>query len=64
MPVFITGLDIFETYNAGGVKAIYGRNPSDKWHQLWKTDRVKVITKSRIFSPPIKVGFIVMRVFL
>ena len=57
-PVFITGLDIYETYHAGGVKAIYGRDPSDKWRPLWKTDRVQAITTSRVFSPPIKVGFI------
>ena len=53
--LFITGLDIYETYHAGGVKAILGKDPAGKWRHLWKTEQVQVIHNSRIFSPPIQV---------
>lgn len=56
--LFVHGLDIYETYHAGGVKAILGKDPAGKWKQLWKTEQVQVIHNSRIFSPPLqKLGF-------
>ncbi|XP_053390567.1 speckle-type POZ protein-like isoform X2 [Mercenaria mercenaria] len=50
-PVYVTGIDIYETYHAGGVKAIKALGDDGKWHTLWKIDRVTVIKSSRIFSP-------------
>ncbi|XP_060602914.1 uncharacterized protein LOC132755993 isoform X1 [Ruditapes philippinarum] len=49
--VFVTGMDIYETYHAGGVKAIKALGEDGKWHNLWKTDRVTVIKSSRVFKP-------------
>lgn len=53
--IYVTGIDIYETYHAGGVKAISGKGESSPWHTLWSTDQVEVITNSRIFSPPLQI---------
>jgi hypothetical protein len=53
--VSITGVEIYETSNAGMVKAIkalYGGS----WTTLWSTTTVQSITTVRIFSPTLSVG--------
>ena len=51
----MSGLDIYETLNAGGVKRISGKTPSGEWEVLWETDQVERIQTARIFSPPLQV---------
>ena len=58
MAVYITGIEIYETYHAGGVKAILGKADEGQWQTLWTTQQVEVITKARIFSPPLKVNLL------
>ena len=48
-------IDIYETFHAGGVKAVLAKDPGGQWQQLWKTESVENIEQARIFSPPIKV---------
>ncbi|XP_067650151.1 uncharacterized protein [Haliotis asinina] len=53
--LYITQVDIYETFHAGGVKEVSARNPStSSWDVLWQVTSVSVITSSRIFSPPIQ----------
>ncbi|KAH3727841.1 hypothetical protein DPMN_053786 [Dreissena polymorpha] len=49
--VYVTKLDVYETFNAGGVKAIRCFDVSEEWITLWSTDKVSVFEYSRIFSP-------------
>ena len=51
----MTGLDIYETYHAGGVKAIFGKDPAGSWKQMWRTEGIQVLHSSRIFTPPLQV---------
>ncbi|XP_053390591.1 uncharacterized protein LOC123562101 [Mercenaria mercenaria] len=53
--VKVKGIDIYETYHAGGVTAIRGLSAKGSWETLWKTDKPEVITSSRIFSPKLHV---------
>lgn len=56
--LYVTAIDIYETFHAGGVKAISGKDPGGAWVTLWSTDAVSVIGQARIFSPTLqKVGF-------
>ena len=48
---FIKHLDIYETFNAGCVIKIMGRDPDGSWQTLWNATSVEVIERSRIFSP-------------
>ncbi|XP_052217124.1 uncharacterized protein LOC127835000 [Dreissena polymorpha] len=50
-PVYVTKVDVYETYNAGGVKAIKCLDVSGTWITLWSTPQVSVIKSARIFSP-------------
>ncbi|KAH3795476.1 uncharacterized protein LOC127838584 [Dreissena polymorpha] len=50
-PVHVTKVDVYETYNAGGVKAIKCLDVSGTWITLWSTPQVSVIHSARIFSP-------------
>ncbi|KAK3103757.1 hypothetical protein FSP39_021670 [Pinctada imbricata] len=52
--LYVDKVNIYETYNAGGVKEIKFLNPSGLWETVWKTSHVQQITTSRIFSPKIK----------
>ncbi|RDD41212.1 Transient receptor potential cation channel subfamily M member 3 [Trichoplax sp. H2] len=55
-PLYVHQVDIYETYMAGGVKAVCLWN-SDKneWVPIWdaETDTLEIIEESRLFSPPI-----------
>ena len=53
--LYVTSIDVYETFHAGGVKAILGKDSNGQWQQLWKTESVENIEKARIFSPPLKV---------
>ena len=52
--VFIHAINIYETFNAGGVKVISGRGPEGYWHTLWETTQVEYIDRARIFAPPLQ----------
>ena len=56
MAVYTTGIEIYETYHAGGVKAILGKADEGQWQTLWTTQQVQVLRKARILSPPLKVN--------
>lgn len=57
-PVFVTGIDIYETYNLGGVTAVKVLDKNGDWQALWATQKPEKVTSSigRIFSPPLKVS--------
>ncbi|XP_052223519.1 uncharacterized protein LOC127839282 [Dreissena polymorpha] len=50
-PVYVTQVDVYETFKAGGVKAINCLDVSGTWITLWSTPQVSVIESARIFSP-------------
>ncbi|XP_052233558.1 uncharacterized protein LOC127846389 isoform X3 [Dreissena polymorpha] len=50
-PVYVTKVDVYETYNAGGVKAVKCLDVSGTWITLWSTPQVSRIQSARIFSP-------------
>ena len=54
--VMVTGIDIYETFHAGGVRRIAALRNKTEWVSLWETDRVTDIHQARIFSPPLKVA--------
>ncbi|XP_067664338.1 TD and POZ domain-containing protein 3-like [Haliotis asinina] len=54
-PVYMSSINIYETFNAGGVKKLSVRSPRGTWETIWETPRVQVIKASRIFSPDIKI---------
>ncbi|KAH3706035.1 hypothetical protein DPMN_065414 [Dreissena polymorpha] len=49
--VNVSKIDIYETYHAGGVKAVKCYDVTGTWITLWSTAQVSVIKHSRIFSP-------------
>ncbi|CAL1542132.1 unnamed protein product [Lymnaea stagnalis] len=53
-PVTPSAINIYETYNPGGVIAIKVLNLYNKWELLWQTHTPEVLSSSRIFSPPLK----------
>ena len=53
--LFVRSLNIYETFHAGGVKSIFGRNPTGNWQKLWGINHVQDIKEARIFSPPLKI---------
>ncbi|XP_064643279.1 uncharacterized protein LOC135497364 [Lineus longissimus] len=58
--VYVTRIDVYETFHAGGVKKIDLLHPSGEWVQVWQTEKVSNIEQSRIFTPPLdlsKVNF-------
>lgn len=55
--LYFTGIEIYETLNAGAVIRISAWDPSNnKWITLWETLAPQLIQHSRCFSPPIAVG--------
>ncbi|XP_052274020.1 uncharacterized protein LOC127873959 [Dreissena polymorpha] len=62
-PVYVTKVDVYETFNAGGVKAIECFDAQEetfpngtmtvyrRWIRLWSTPQVSVVQSARIFSP-------------
>ncbi|KAH3739890.1 uncharacterized protein LOC127851325 [Dreissena polymorpha] len=62
-PVYVTKVDVYETFNAGGVKEIGCFDFQEemwpngtmvvnrRWKWLWSTPQVSVIKFARIFSP-------------
>ncbi|XP_046583874.1 uncharacterized protein LOC124291016 [Haliotis rubra] len=52
--VYVSGINIYETLNAGGVKRVSVRSPKGTWETVWETSGVEVIKASRIFSLDIK----------
>ena len=53
--LYLTGVDIYETYNAGAVIGISAFDEvSGLWINLWKTAQATRIETSRIFSPAIQ----------
>ncbi|XP_056019555.1 uncharacterized protein LOC125669622 isoform X2 [Ostrea edulis] len=54
--VIPSAINIYETYHAGGVKRVMAKNPNGAWVELYKADRIKKISSSRIFSPVLSRG--------
>ncbi|KAK3104851.1 hypothetical protein FSP39_011679, partial [Pinctada imbricata] len=52
--LYIEEINIYETFNAGGVKEIKSLNSSGQWDTLWETSKAEQITSSRIFSPTLQ----------
>ncbi|XP_062581076.1 speckle-type POZ protein B-like [Saccostrea cucullata] len=52
--VYLTEVNVYETYHSGGTKSIKVKNPSGKWETVYQTNQVTCMKKSRIFSPPIQ----------
>lgn len=52
--VCITGVEIYETYFAGAVKAVKAKD-GNSWITLWSTSPVQVLKYARIFSPPLSI---------
>ncbi|KAH3862058.1 speckle-type POZ protein-like [Dreissena polymorpha] len=52
--VYVTGLEIYETYHAGGVKAVKGREQEGAWHTLYTASRIENIQSSRVFTPQLE----------
>lgn len=53
-PVFVDAINIYETYNAGGVVDVEVLSPEGSWLSVWQADHPMVITTSRMFSVPIE----------
>lgn len=53
--VFLTEVNIYETYHSGGTKRIKAKDPAGKWDTIYEAQQVECHKKSRIFSPSIKV---------
>ncbi|KAK3092013.1 hypothetical protein FSP39_024454, partial [Pinctada imbricata] len=49
--VYLSELNIYETYHGGAVKKIQAKNLSGKYETVYETPSVKSITSSRIFTP-------------
>ena len=65
--MFITCIDIYETYHAGGVRAILGRESLDDgnigdWALFWEAENgsFEYIEHARIFSPPLQVQSLIV----
>jgi hypothetical protein len=56
--VYITGIDIYETYHCGGVTAVKALRSPNTWQTLWRSAQPFDSNTSRIFSPPLMVGFV------
>ncbi|WAR05871.1 FBXL4-like protein [Mya arenaria] len=52
--VYVGQVDIYETFHAGGVKAIKCYQ-AGQWVTLWSTALVEDLSIARIFSPPLQV---------
>ncbi|WAR31680.1 FBXL4-like protein, partial [Mya arenaria] len=52
--VYISGIEIYETFNAGMTQEVLAHDGSS-WVSLWSTTSNKKIDKTRIFSPPLQV---------
>jgi speckle-type POZ protein len=51
--LFVTRLNIYETYHAGAIRRIKLKN-RDEWVTVWQVERVQNIVNSRIFSPELQ----------
>lgn len=52
--LYFTGIEIYETLNAGAITRISAWDPSNnKWVTLWESPASQLIQHSRCFSPPI-----------
>ena len=49
-------IDIYETYNSGGVVKVSALDEDGQRHILWNVSQPSIIHESRIFSPPFKVS--------
>lgn len=49
-----TAINIYETYNPGGIMAVKILDQKGQWEKLWSTNRPTCLDQSRIFSPPLK----------
>ena len=54
--VLIQKIDIYETYNAGGVVEVSALDGANQQQVLWSVPNPTRITTSRIFSPPLSVS--------
>ena len=53
----IERIDIYETYNGGGVVKISAQETgTNNWHVLWSVSQPTRVTASRIFSPTFNVS--------
>ncbi|CAH1795268.1 unnamed protein product [Owenia fusiformis] len=52
--LYVKRIDIYETYNSGGVMLVSALSPKGNWVTLWHKDAPEVIDNSRIFAPPLK----------
>lgn len=56
--LYFTGIEIYETLNAGAITRISAWDPSNnKWVTVWESPASQLIQHSRCFSPPITVGW-------
>lgn len=54
--VYPNGVDVYETFNAGGVvKLLLLNADTGKWVEVWSVAKPQVLTQSRIFSIPFAV---------
>lgn len=53
--VFLTEVNVYETYHSGGTKRIRAKDPAGNWDTIYEAQQVECHKKSRIFSPAIKV---------
>jgi hypothetical protein len=51
--VYITGIDIYETYHCGGVTAVKALRSPNNWQTLWQTAQPIDSRISRVFTPPL-----------
>ncbi|KAL5017807.1 hypothetical protein ScPMuIL_003529 [Solemya velum] len=50
--LFITNIDVYETYNAGAITRISARRPGGTWHSIW-SGTPTALPRSSIFTPNI-----------
>ena len=55
VPVFVTEINIYETYNGGCITKISAKKADNIEVVLWSNNYPQAITQSRIFSVPLKV---------
>ena len=55
--VYVEMINIYETFNCGGVVRVSAMDESNQWHTLWSVPNPTRIQTSRIFSPPFDVRF-------
>ena len=53
--LFVTGIDIYETYYGGAVTTVLARISGGTWQILWGPEEPQAIEHARIFSPKLQV---------